>query len=192
MTPIQTGSQTVGPFFHYALITGDDQRILATPQARGEHIRIEGSVYDGDGVLIPDAMLEIWQADSAGLFPHPADPRHHEADPEFRGFGRSDTTGAGNRFWFHTVKPGARKNADSTTAAPSINIHVFSRGMLLHALTRLYFSDEPATEQDPVYAALDPVRRRTLLAHRADLPGQPTYRFDIRLQGDGETLFFDP
>jgi protocatechuate 3,4-dioxygenase alpha subunit len=188
---IQTGSQTVGPFFHYALIAGEDQRILVTPATRGEHIRIEGCVYDGDGALVPDAMLEIWQADAAGIFNHPADPRHREADPAFRGFGRSDTTGAGSRFWFHTVKPGGRSNPDGSRSAPYIDVYVFSRGMLLHALTRVYFADEAGNEADPVFAALDATRRQTLLAHRINWPGRPCFRFDVHLQGSGETLFFN-
>lgn len=187
---IQTGSQTIGPFFHYAL-PAEDERILVRDQTWGQRIRIEGVVYDGDGVPVTDALVEIWQADAAGFFNHPADPNHAQADPAFRGFGRSDTV-RGGLFSFITVKPGAVVTEGEERRAPHVNVRVFARGMLVHAVTRLYFSDEPSNAADPVLSGLDPERRQTLVAWRESSGEVPCYRFDIRLQGEGETIFFNP
>lgn len=183
---IQTGSQTVGPFFHYGLIFGGEN-VLVNEKTRGERILIEGTVYDGDGVPIPDALVEIWQPDAQGYFAHPADPNQAKADPNFRGFGRSGTVDSG-KYSFKTVKPGVI--AGST--APYINVRIFSRGMLIHAVTRIYFSDEAANAKDPVLNAIDETRRSTLIAQRHDFGDLPCYYFDIRLQGDSETVFFNP
>ncbi|QXD15401.1 protocatechuate 3,4-dioxygenase subunit alpha [Rhodocaloribacter litoris] len=185
-----TSSQTVGPFFHDALITGEAQRILAAPGARGERIYIEGTVYDGDGLPVPDALVEIWQADAAGRFPHPADPEYRLADPAFRGFGRSDTANDG-RFHFETIRPGRRTGPDGDGHAPHVNVRVFGRGLLVHLVTRLYFEDEPTNATDPVLAQIALDRRSSLLARRVADGPPPCYQFDIRLQGTGETVFFD-
>jgi protocatechuate 3,4-dioxygenase alpha subunit len=186
---IQTGSQTVGPFFHDALLVGGEN-ILVSDKTAGLHIMIEGAVYDGDGAPVPDALIEIWQPDAQGIFNHPADPNHAQADPAFRGFGRADTVNDGH-YSFRTVKPGAIAGADGQQAAPYINVRVFARGLLIHAVTRLYFSDESANQSDPVLSALAPRRRQTLIAQQEDSSGLPRYRFDIRLQGEDETVFFD-
>ncbi len=186
----QTPSQTVGPFFHNALIRGD-QNILATEQARGERITIRGRVLDGDGAPIPDAMIEIWQPDARGIFQHRTDPRHAEADPHFRGFGRAETVNNGE-FCFVTVKPGQIAVDENQAVAPFINVRIFARGMLIHSLTRLYFADEAANATDPVLSAIDPARRGTLIARRVESADSTTYQFDIVLQGDGETVFFTP
>lgn len=191
----QTPSQTVGPYFAYGLtpeqygyplksIAGGR---LAGDDAEGERIRIEGRVFDGAGAVIPDAMIEIWQADAQGRYAHPADPRASNAG--FHGFGRFGTgTDPQNRFVFDTVKPGAPGDGQ----APHVNVIVFMRGMLLHAYTRLYFSDETAANAaDPVLATVPEERRGTLIAERRDGPGGVVYRFDIRMQGDAETVFFD-
>jgi protocatechuate 3,4-dioxygenase, alpha subunit len=179
----QTPSQTVGPFFYDALIRLSD-RVLTNALTRGAHIVLSGVVRDGDGNPVPDAIVEIWQADAAGVYPHPADPRHATADADFRGYGRSDTTDGG-RFEFHTVRPGRV----DTNSAPHISVHVFARGMLIHAHTRIYFEGEAANASDPVLQHVPAARRGTLLAKAG---GGGRYRFDIHLQGEHETVFFAP
>ena len=181
----QTSSQTIGPFFHNGLFLGSDN-ILINEKTQGQRILLAGTVYDGDGAPVPDAMIEIWQPDAQGYFNHPADPNQAKADREFRGFGRADTVKNG-RFVFRTVKPGALADR----SAPHINARVFARGMLLHAVTRIYFSDEAANANDPVLNSVDATRQSTLIAQRADFGDGPCYRFDIHLQGEGETVFFD-
>ena len=191
----QTPSQTVGPFFAFgltapqygysydAIASGD----LADKQTPGEPIRIEGRVIDGAGELIPDAMIEIWQADSKGRYAHPADGR--PSNQSFRGFGRfgSGTDPLGG-FAFNTVKPGSVDG----TQAPHISIIVFMRGMLTHAYTRIYFSDEAdANARDPVFSSVPAERRATLIARREEIPAGTLYHFDIHMQGDDETVFFD-
>lgn len=172
----QSPSQTVGPFFHQALIEGGEH-ILVRDETRGERIRIVGRVLDGDGQPILDAMLEVWQADANGRYAHPNDPDGAQADPHFLGFGRAATNADGG-FEFQTIKPGARDGV------PFVNVRVFARGLLIHAVTRMYFPDEPL---DAVLEKLPPERRQTLIAARDGT----TYRFDIRMQGELETVFFD-
>ena len=186
----QSPSQTVGPFFHYGLIFGGEND-LVTEEVRGERIRLTGLVLDGDGAPIPDAMIEIWQADAGGCFNHPADPRQAEADPAFRGFGRSDTKDGGF-YHFKTIRPGAVPWRGEGEQAPHVNVRVFSRGMLIHAVTRLYFPESPANDSDPVLGSIEPERRGTLIAARVESADLPTYRLDIHLQGEGETVFFNP
>jgi len=186
----QTPSQTVGPFFHFGL-TIEDQRTLVNERTTGQRIYIEGRVLDGAGEPAPDALVEIWQADAQGRFNHPADPQQAKADRFFRGFGRSAT--ADGKFWFKTVKPGPVPWDDQQNQAPHINIRVFARGMLIHAVTRLYFSDEEANQTDPVLTSIsDPARRQTLIATRQESEDLPCYCFDIHLQGERETVFFNP
>jgi len=193
--PKQTPSQTVGPYFAYGLtpeqygyafssIAGG---VLAAEDVDGERIRIEGRVLDGAGDAVSDAMVEIWQADGQGRYAHPADPRSSNA--RFQGFGRVGTgTDPGQRFVFETVKPGPLGDGQ----APHVNLVLFLRGLLSHAYTRIYFSDEvEANESDPVLAAVPAERRATLIAARDESGGTPLYRFDIHLQGDRETVFFD-
>lgn len=191
----QTPSQTVGPYFAYGLtptqygyelasIAGPE---LADEETDGEPIRIVGQVFDGQGLPIGDAMVEIWQADAQGRYAHPADTRNPNA--AFRGFGRCGTgTDPRNRFVFQTVKPGATGDG----SAPHISVIVFMRGMLTHAYTRLYFSDEAdANAADPVLSSVPEDRRGTLIARREDTPAGTAYRFDIHMQGDRETVFFE-
>jgi protocatechuate 3,4-dioxygenase alpha subunit len=181
-TPSQTASQTVGPFFHVGMVTqGGNDLVGAGP--RGQRITIRGTASDGDGQPVGDALLEIWQADANGIYPHGDDPRSAEADPNFGGFGQCATDGQG-RYSFTTIKPGAREGA------PYINLRVFARGLLLHLVTRIYFEDEPDNEHDRVLARIEPGRRGTLIA-RLDPLGSG-YLFDLRLQGEGETVFFEP
>ncbi len=166
--------------------------VLVTGDTPGERVRIEGRVLDGAGQPIPDAMVEIWQGDAAGRYNHPADGREEGAlDPGFRGFGRLGTDADG-AFRFETVKPGPVPGRGNTLQAPHINLILFARGMLDHAFTRIYFSDEAeANGNDPVLAAVEAGRRATLVAERRETPGGIVYRFDIRLQGEAETVFFD-
>ncbi|MEM7032667.1 MAG: protocatechuate 3,4-dioxygenase subunit alpha [Chloroflexota bacterium] len=182
---MQTASQTVGPFFVIGMVC-DGENTLVQDETVGERIYIKGQVLDGDGELVTDACVEIWQADAQGYFNHPRDPNQDKADKSFRGFGRSETTGQG--FWFKTIRPGVI--ADTVT--PYINVRLFSRGMLVHATTRLYFSDETANADDPVLNSIPEERQSTLIAQRSDFGDVPTYRFDIRIQGEGETVFFNP
>ena len=186
MNPLhQTPSQTVGPFLNIGLIHGEKQNILVNEHTAGKHIRLTGIVYDGNGNPIEDALLEIWQADANGTYPHPADPRHSEADSHFRGFGRAQNEDGGS-YEFHTIKPGGRDGH-----APFINLHLFARGMLLHVQTRIYFADEPATATDPVLLSVPAERRLTLLARLEEESEIPLYRFDIHMQGEQETVFFE-
>lgn len=186
----QTPSQTVGPYFRIGLIYGDRQNDLIQLQTRGTQILIIGCVYDGAGEPVPDAMIEIWQADAQGIYSHHQDPRHEQADPAFRGFGRAENRDGGV-FTFHTIKPGRVPAPQGGEQSPHINVRVFARGMLVHAITRLYFSDED-NMSDPILQLVDPDRRKTLIATWEAGHGLPTYRFDIVLQGEGETVFFTP
>ena len=188
----QTPSQTVGPYFAYGLtpeqygypfkeLVGND---LTTPETAGQRIQIVGCVYDGEGNTVPDAMIEIWQADAQGRYAHPDDPRG--SNSTFVGFGRMGTgTDAENRFVFETIKPGT-VDADQ---APHISVIVMMRGLLTHTFTRIYFSDEEtANAEDPVLSSVDQERRGTLIANKTE---GSVYQFDIHMQGDQETVFFD-
>ncbi|MBC6470365.1 protocatechuate 3,4-dioxygenase subunit alpha [Actinomadura alba] len=174
-----TPSQTVGPFFGYALPYDDGPRVA--PQWHPDAITLRGTVLDGAGDPLPDAILEIWQADADGTVPS-GEGGLLRAGHGFSGFGRCPTDSAG-RYWFSTVKPGPVGGA-----APYIAVLVFARGLLKPVATRLYFPEETeANAADPVLSAVDAERRGTLVAQRENDGG---YRFDIRLQGDGETVFF--
>lgn len=190
MTRGQTPSQTVGPFFAYGLtpeqygyafrsLAGAD---LRDPAITGREIVIEGQVLDGAGAPIPDAMIEIWQADPEGRHAPPGD----RGNRGFTGFGRCGTGSAEDgRFHFKTYKPGAVDDRQ----APHISVVVFMRGLLSHVYTRLYFADEAeANARDPLLASLEPARRVTLIAEPS---GPSAYRFDIHMQGERETVFFD-
>jgi protocatechuate 3,4-dioxygenase alpha subunit len=189
-----TPSQTVGPYFAIALTPGDYDwaptvgNNLVTPDASGERIAIEGRVLDGDAKPVDDAMVEIWQADGAGRYAHPGDAR---ANPNaaFKGFGRAGTDESG-RYRFDTIKPGVVPGPNGSQA-PHVLLAVFARGMLRHFFTRLYFSDEAGNDADPILRLVPPERRATLIARREDGGTHALYRFDIRLQGENETVFFD-
>lgn len=195
MTRKQTPSQTVGPYFAFGLTpeqyhfpgTSIAGAVLTDEAAEGKRIRIEGRVFDGQNDPVSDALIEIWQADWQGRYAHPADPR--SSNTRFVGFGRCGTgTDPGHRFIFETIKPGAVDDAQ----APHINVIVFMRGILSHAYTRIYFSDEAAAnETDPVLAAVPAERRETLIATLDQTDTGAVYRFDIHMQGDNETVFFD-
>lgn len=188
----QTPSQTVGPFFHYGLTEVEGQNILARDDAKGQRILLKGQVTDGNGDPIPDAMLEIWQADVNGYYNHPEDPNQSKADSNFFGFGRTPTNDNGI-FTFKTVKPGVVAYDDNTSQAPHVNVRIFARGMLIHAYTRLYFGDEAeANQDDPILNLVPDERRQTLIALPEDTGDLPTYCFNISMQGDNETVFFEP
>jgi len=182
---IPTPSQTVGPFFNIGL--PGDQTELVDAGAEGA-VRIEGVVYDGEGPVV-DALVEIWQAGPSGRYDHPDDPRDDLPVQEgFRGFGRAETDPDDGSFSFVTLKPGPVPGPDGALQAPHLMVSVLARGLLKRLATRIYFEDEAeANAADPVLAAVDPDRRDTLIARR---DGE-AYRFDVRLQGDGETVFFD-
>jgi protocatechuate 3,4-dioxygenase alpha subunit len=186
--------QTVGPFFKIGLAWLYRDK-LAGPEVRGERIEIAGRVFDGDGNTVPDAVLELWQANSQGKYAHPEDEQNKSLDGGFSGFGRIATDDQG-RFRFTTVKPGqvpAPTTGDSTAAplqAPHINVSVCTRGLLRRLVTRIYFPDEPANATDFALLQVDPSRRSTLIAkHSANTAS--IFDWDIVLQGANETVFFD-
>jgi protocatechuate 3,4-dioxygenase alpha subunit len=187
---IPTPSQTVGPFFHLGLARAEWADLSADNPA-GERIAVEGRVIDGDGAPVPDAMIELWQANAAGRYNHPDDRQDDKPlDPHFRGFGRVATDAEG-RFRVVTVKPGPVPGRGNALQAPHINIALFARGLLKHLYTRIYFADEAANASDPLLASIeDDSARRSLLARREG-DGSAVYRFDIVLQGDNETAFLD-
>jgi protocatechuate 3,4-dioxygenase alpha subunit len=181
-----TPSQTVGPFFHVA-VPYRAQETIAGPEASGQRIVIDGSIRDGQGKPVPDGLVEIWQADHAGRSPHPEHPERSKADAAFTGFGRIPTDDQG-RFVLETIKPGRVAGPEGRLQSPHLLVSVFARGLLDRLVTRIYFDDEPANALDPILACVPPDRRSTLLARSA---GDGRYRFDIVLQGVGETVFFD-
>jgi protocatechuate 3,4-dioxygenase, alpha subunit len=186
-----TSSQTVGPFFGPALLREDAVRnVLTQPETAGEHIRIEGRVLDGDGLPVPDAMVEIWQANAHGRYNHNADQGAAHLDPTFLGFGRSGTTDDGS-YWFETIRPGRVPFYQEQFQAPHICVTVFSRGLLNHLVTRLYFEDEQTNAEDPILQCVPEERRSTLLARRENIDETVVYRFEIIMQGEGETAFFN-
>jgi protocatechuate 3,4-dioxygenase alpha subunit len=174
VTVLPTPSQTVGPFFNIGM-PGDRTEIVA-PGSEGA-VRIEGMVRDAEGPVV-DALVEIWQAAPSGRYD----------EPGFCGFGRAETDPQDGTYAFVTVKPGRVPGPEGALQAPHLLVSVFARGLLKRLATRIYFEDEPgANADDPVLAAVDPDRRETLIARRDG----DAYRFDVRLQGDGETVFFD-
>ncbi|MEP7285294.1 MAG: protocatechuate 3,4-dioxygenase subunit alpha [Chloroflexota bacterium] len=187
----QTPSQTVGPWFKFGLVFEGGNNLL-TDETKGQRINIKGRVFDGDGAPIVDALVEIWQPDAQGIFNSPADPRHAEVDPHFHGFGRAETA-PDNIYTFKTIKPGRIAWDDKQEQSPFINVRIFARGMLNFVITRLYFSDEQSNQTDPVLNLIqDTKRRQTLIAQLEPSNDLPTYYFDIVLQGDHETVFFEP
>ncbi len=187
----QTTAQTIGPFFHFALMRdGVDE--LDPDQAAGTPIIVTGTVLDGAGDPITDAMVEIWQADGGGRYRHPADGRVGDVPTSFIGFGRVASDDDDGTFRAATAMPGTIPGPDGSVQAPHLNVQVFARGLLDHLSTRMYFPDNPANGDDPVLAAVPADRRDTLIArHEGDEGGVPVYRFDLVLQGEGETVFFD-
>ena len=182
----QTPSQTIGPFFHDALMR-DAVTELDPQRQAGSPIRIVGSVIDGAGEVVSDAMVEVWQADSGGRYRHPADGRSADVPSAFVGFGRVGTDDDG-RFGLTTVMPGTVPGPEGSVQAPHLNVQVFARGLLDRVNTRIYFPDHPANTSDPVLSMVPPDRRSTLIATSK---GSGEYRFDVVLQGPRETVFFE-
>ncbi|SNB70444.1 MULTISPECIES: protocatechuate 3,4-dioxygenase subunit alpha [unclassified Pseudomonas] len=193
----ETPSQTAGPYVHIGLaleaagVAPRPQEIwnqLAKPDAPGEHILLFGHVYDGNGHLVRDSFLEIWQANHEGVY----DTRF-DLEKSFNSFGRTATTFDAGEWTLQTVKPGVVKNAAGVPMAPHINVLLFARGINIHLHTRIYFDDEvQANQDDPVLNLIEQLQRRqTLIAKRCEVNGNLAYRFDMRIQGEGETVFFD-
>jgi len=189
LTP--TPSQTVGPFFHLGL-DRPEWSDLTRGNPAGERIAIEGRVVDGDGAPVPDAMIELWQANAAGRYNHPEDRQDDKPlDPNFRGFGRVATDAKG-RFRVVTIKPGPVPGRGNALQAPHITLAVFARGMLVHLYTRIYFADDPRNAADPLLSSIEDAGvRGTLLARPARTGNPPVWHFNIVLQGDNETAFLD-
>ncbi len=187
LTP--TPSQTVGPFFHLGCTEHASVGSLVTPATKGERIRLVCRVFDGDGQPVPDAMIEIWQANAEGRYAHPEDSQPKALDPSFNGFGRlaSDEHGV---CIFETIKPGRVPGNHGTLQAPHINVSLFARGVLLRLATRAYFAGNPANAEDPILALVPTERCSTLLA-QADTADKSRWLFDIHLCGENETVFFD-
>ena len=198
----ETPSQTGGPYVHIGLLPNqagidvfehnfDHDLVKHHPQ--GQRIRLEGQVFDGIGVPLRDVLVEIWQADANGVYPSKADFQGKDADPNFQGWGRAGADFQTGIWSFNTIKPGRVPGRKATMQAPHINLIIFARGINLGLNTRVYFEDEAeANAQDPVLNSIEWVpRRQTLIAKREERDGEIVYRFDIRIQGDNETVFFD-
>jgi protocatechuate 3,4-dioxygenase, alpha subunit len=181
-------SQTVGPFFHLGCTQHQSVGTLVSADTKGERIQLICRVFDGDGTAVPDAMIELWQANAEGRYNHPEDLQDQNLN-SFRGFGRLATNDEGV-CTFTTVKAGQVPANDGTPQASHINVSVFARGVLARLATRIYFAGDPAISSDPVLALVPPERRNTLLARKN--PEQPhEWHFDIHLCGEHETVFFD-
>jgi protocatechuate 3,4-dioxygenase, alpha subunit len=181
-----TTSQTVGPFFRIGL----DRFAcvdLAGPEVSGQRVVVEGRVLDGDQVPVPDAIIEIWQANTHGKYDHPEDAQKKPIESGFKGYGRTATDDDG-RFCFRTIKPGAVPGPRGTVQAPHLAVSVFMRGLLKRLVTRVYFPGDREQAQDPVLTLVDSQRRATLIAR--EHPGGSLH-WDIILQGAQETVFFD-
>ncbi len=194
----ESASQTAGPYVHigctpnFAGIDGvydtDLGSRMAGPNARGHRIVLTGSVFDGTGTPLRDALVEIWQADADGIYPSPADPRG-PADPDFTGFGRCATDLDTGIYRFETIKPGSVPFKDGTAMAPHISMLIFARGINIGLQTRVYFADEEAANaSDPVLSRIEHRNRVPTLVAAMD---GDTYTFDVHLQGAHETVFFD-
>lgn len=198
----ESPSQTAGPYVHIGTtpnwvgITGvweeDLGRTLVGPGAEGERIIVKGQVFDGSGTPLKDALIEIWQADANGLYNSPQEARG-QADPNFAGWGRQPADGVTGEYRFETIKPGRVPYRDGRLMAPHITFWIVARGINIGLHTRMYFGDEEtANAECPVLARIEHrARVPTLIASRSEENGIPTYTFDIRLQGEEETVFFD-
>jgi protocatechuate 3,4-dioxygenase alpha subunit len=188
MTLVATPAQTVGPFFHIGcskLMVAD----VAGMSAGSACITIQGRIFDGDGNPVPDAMIEIWQANASGEYTYAADTRGKAIDPGFRGYGRVATDQHGN-FRFTTIKPGLTPGPASSIQSPHLVISIFMRGLMKRLMSRMYFPDELANSTDPVLRLVEPERCGTLIAQKSET-SRESYRWDVHLQGKSETVFFD-
>ena len=198
----ETASQTAGPYVHIGLAPGAagfkifDQELghdIAGPNAEGERITVEGVVIDGTGAPLKDVLIEIWQANAAGVYPHPADKQSGAVEEGFRGWGRVISDFATGLWSFETVKPGVALGRNGRPMAPHLNLWIVARGIYIGLNTRMYFADEAeANAKEPVLNLIEQENRRpTLIAKREERDGKIVYRFDIRLQGENETVFLD-
>jgi protocatechuate 3,4-dioxygenase, alpha subunit len=185
---VTTPGQTVGPFFALGL-DRPEWADLTRGDPQGERIIIEGQVLDGDGAPVPDALIELWQANAAGRYDHAEDTQaDKKIDAHFHGYGRAATDPQG-RFKITTIKPGPVPGRGNALQAPHINIAFFARGLLRQLHTRIYFADEPGNASDPLLSSIEDENvRGTLIARKAD---SGAYRFDFILQGKDETAFLD-
>ncbi len=193
----ETPSQTAGPYVHIgctpnasgiAIYQGDLGASMKTGPVQGQEITLRGTVFDGEGTPLRDALIEIWQADAAGLF-RSANETRGVADPNFLGWGRAATDMTTGGFQFDTVKPGPVPWHDGQMQAPHITMWIVARGINIGLHTRVYFEDETANATDPILTQITPPNRAaTLIAKKADAG---SYQFDIHLQGPNETVFFD-
>jgi protocatechuate 3,4-dioxygenase alpha subunit len=187
---VPTPSQTVGPFFHLGMAR-PEWADLTAGNPDGERIVIEGRVIDGDGAPVPDACVEVWQANSAGRYNHPDDTQTEKPlDPRFHGFGRAATDAEG-RFRIATIKPGPVPGRGNALQAPHINVAMFTRGLLKHLYTRIYFADEPRNASDPLLSSIEDEGVRGTLLARPEGGSPKRYHFDIVMQGENETAFLD-
>ncbi|MFT3973934.1 MAG: protocatechuate 3,4-dioxygenase subunit alpha [Amaricoccus sp.] len=198
----ETASQTAGPYVHIGLAPGaagfkifetELGTDIAGPNAAGERIRVEGTVIDGAGAPVKDVLIEVWQANAAGVYASPADLRAEGVEDGFRGWGRIISDFDTGLFAFDTVKPGVVSGRNARPMAPHLNLWIVARGINIGLNTRMYFDDETeANDKDPVLNLIEQKNRRgTLIARRELRDGSPVYRFDIRLQGENETVFLD-
>jgi protocatechuate 3,4-dioxygenase alpha subunit len=185
MTLIATPPQTVGPFFHIGC-SRLTQSNVAGKNTPGIHVSVEGRILDGDGNPVPDAMIEIWQADASGKY---AQTQDKLLDPKFKGYARVATDQNG-RFRFTTIRPGPVPGPGETTQAPHLAISIFMRGLMKRLVSRIYFPDDPANASDPILKLVDPTRLKTLIARKSE-NSPDTIHWDVILQGKDETVFFD-
>ena len=195
----ESASQTAGPYVHIGLAPGaagfklyetELGGDIAGPVAPGERLRVEGVVYDGLGASVTDALIEIWQADANGIYPHPEDPRAAQVAPGFAGWGRVISDFHTGLWGFDTIKPGAVPGRVGRVQAPHLNLWIVARGINIGLNTRMYFPEDAALQAaDPILASIEQRQRVATLIATKTAPGQ--YRFDIRLQGEGETVFMD-
>jgi protocatechuate 3,4-dioxygenase alpha subunit len=199
----ETASQTAGPYVHIGLLprqAGFDivannlGEMMVGPKTKGERVTIEGRVIDGAGAPLKDALIEIWQANAAGRYNHPADRQAKPIDDDFRGWGRSGCDFESGRYCFRTIKPGAVVGRSGhRPMAPHVNLWIVARGINIGLSTRMYFGDEEAANAaDPVLNIIEPAfRRKTLIGQRQMRDQDVVYSFDLYLQGERETVFFD-
>lgn len=187
MSLYASGNQTVGPYLHIGLewLTIRD---IAGETVKGQRVKVEGRLIDGNGAGVGDGLFEIWQANSEGKYAHPRDTQQKPLERGFRGFGRIPTDADG-RFSFTTIKPGRVPGPDGKLQAPHLVVTIFMRGLLKHLMTRIYFPDESAANaEDPLLKLVPAARRSTLVAKEV---GKGALQWNVMLQGDGETVFFD-
>jgi len=198
----ETASQTAGPYVHIGLAPGyagfdifenNFGNVVAGPNTKGERIKVEGRVFDGTGTPIRDVLLESWQANSEGKYNHPEDTQQKPLDDDFRGWGRMASDFETGVYTLETIKPGAVPGRNGSVQAPHISLWIVSRGINIGLQTRIYFSDEAdANAADPVLNLIEQEeRRKTLIAKRTERDGEVVYQFDIYVQGENETVFFD-